>query len=88
MHGAYIEALTFQRDAQFLHLHLGGGKENDAVEGLVAEHLLDNPVFHAVIAEVSRLLYFLSRLRYGNLHLYGVVEDVLRQFLNVVRHGG
>lgn len=60
MHAANCTSLQFESPGEFFHLGLFGCKDNDAVEVFRLERLAQNVVFHLLMADVGRLLDFLS----------------------------
>ena len=94
VHGSDAETFHAECTSQLTHLRLLGTEDDDAVHAasLVKRTMLydatDDVVLHAVIADVGYLTNLLGRLRHGNLHLDRMVENVVRQLLNVIGHGG
>ena len=69
-----------------LHLVDLAGKDDDAAEVALLEHLLNDLQFLRLMADVGRLLDFLGRLADGNLHFDGILEQCLGQLLYLVGH--
>ena len=86
VHLAAVDLHALQRGSDLLHLLLGTGEDDDAVEVAGLEDVLEDRHLLRLVADVGLLLDLLGGLAHGELHLDGILEQCLGQVLDLVGH--
>ena len=87
MHGATVDLQLLKCLVYLLYLHLTSREDDDSLQVTGLEDILNDLQFLGLIADISTLLNLLSRLAHSKFNLYGVLQKVLCELLNVFRHG-
>ena len=87
MHGATADILLYEAAMYLLDTLLLAGEDDDPLL-LGLEYLAQDGILLRRIADISRLLYLLSRLGDGYLHVQRVFEERLGKVFNLAGHGG
>ena len=87
VHLTRINLHLLQSAVDGLHLLLLARENDDTVEVALAEEVFDDANLLCFVAYISCLLDFFGRLAYGYLHFYGVLEQSLGEFFNLLGHG-
>ena len=88
VHGGTVDIHVLQLARYVFHLVFLAGEDNYALQLASLEQVADNAQLLWLIADVGRLLDFLSGFGNGYLYLCGMIEQGACQLLNLVWHGG
>ena len=88
MHGLCVVALALEGYSHVLGVNLLSYEDYYSLGLALMEQVVDNLQFLRLIADVSALCYAFGRFIQGYFHLYGIGEDGLGQFHNLIGHSG
>ena len=88
VHLTAVDLQLLQSLVDLLHFHLTSREDNNPLEVAGLEDVLNDLELLCLVADISTLLDLVSRFAHGKLHLNRVLQQVLRKFLNVLRHCG